>query len=160
MEQTGRLQVDRLVVENFRSIKYCDVSLQSLTFLVGRNGSGKSSFLDALQFVSSAVNKGFAAALADRNGLSTVLYRPGAFPAQIKFKLWFSDSSGRTGFFEIHVRAASWSDCSVIFERCQVSGDNGGGAEYQAEDGSVSGTIKALPPPPRGTALFIRRKWI
>jgi predicted ATPase len=50
MEQTGRLQVDRLVVENFRSIKHCDVSLPNLTFLVGRNGSGKSTFLSNRNF--------------------------------------------------------------------------------------------------------------
>ncbi len=45
----------RVVLENYKSIAACDVSLAPLTFLVGPNGSGKSNFLDALQFIADAM---------------------------------------------------------------------------------------------------------
>lgn len=45
----------RVVLENFKSIEFCDVHLQPLTFLVGKNGSGKSNFLLALRFLQRAM---------------------------------------------------------------------------------------------------------
>lgn len=49
--------ITRVVLKNYKSIAACDVQLQSLMFLVGRNGSGKSNFLDALRFVADALNR-------------------------------------------------------------------------------------------------------
>lgn len=43
--------LSRVRVSNYRSIGKCDVTLGPLSILVGRNGSGKSNFLDALRFV-------------------------------------------------------------------------------------------------------------
>ena len=40
--------ITRVILKNYKSIAACDVQLQPLTFLVGRNGAGKSNFLDAL----------------------------------------------------------------------------------------------------------------
>ena len=48
--------ITRVILKNYKSIAACDVQLQPLTFLVGRNGSGKSNFLDALRFVTDALN--------------------------------------------------------------------------------------------------------
>ena len=42
--------ISRVRIENYKSIARCDVRLGPLTFLVGRNGAGKSNFLDALRF--------------------------------------------------------------------------------------------------------------
>jgi predicted ATPase len=36
----------RVRIRNFKSIKFCDVTLEPLTVLVGRNGSGKSNFVE------------------------------------------------------------------------------------------------------------------
>lgn len=40
--------VRRVRIRNYKSVGKCDVELHPLTLLVGRNGSGKSNFLDAL----------------------------------------------------------------------------------------------------------------
>ena len=40
----------RVRIRNYKSLVNCDVELGALTVLVGRNGSGKSNFLDALRF--------------------------------------------------------------------------------------------------------------
>jgi len=41
----------RVQIRGYKSIAFCDVTLEPLTILVGRNGSGKSNFLDALGFL-------------------------------------------------------------------------------------------------------------
>ena len=63
----------RVVIQNFKSIAACDVTLGDLTCLVGPNGSGKSNFLDALEFVSDALNTNLAHAIRVRGGLASIL---------------------------------------------------------------------------------------
>ncbi|MBX9681673.1 MAG: AAA family ATPase [Gemmataceae bacterium] len=41
----------RVRVRNFKSIEYCDVELQPLTIILGKNGAGKSNFLAAIEFL-------------------------------------------------------------------------------------------------------------
>ena len=62
--------VTRVILRNYKSIGYCDVSLGQLTYLVGANGSGKSNFLDALHLVRDALSGSLDNALNERGGLS------------------------------------------------------------------------------------------
>jgi predicted ATPase len=64
----SRPQITRVVLENYKSIAFCDVKLGPLAILVGPNGAGKSNFLDALRFLSEAVNGFVENALHDRGG--------------------------------------------------------------------------------------------
>src|SRR4051812_43782798 len=45
----------RVRIRGYKSIAFCDVTLEPLTVLVGRNASGKSNFLDALAFLRDAL---------------------------------------------------------------------------------------------------------
>ena len=47
--------IRRVVIHNYKSIEKCDVNLGKFNVFVGRNGSGKSNFLDALQFVADCL---------------------------------------------------------------------------------------------------------
>jgi predicted ATPase len=40
-----------LSLRNFKSFAEAEVHFENLTFIVGRNGAGKSNLLDALQFL-------------------------------------------------------------------------------------------------------------
>jgi predicted ATPase len=44
----------RLILNNFRSIASASIDFSQFTFLVGRNGSGKSNIADALAFLAEA----------------------------------------------------------------------------------------------------------
>jgi len=55
--------IARVQLRNYKSIAQCDVRLGRLVFLVGRNGSGKSSSLDALRFVADALRSSLDHAL-------------------------------------------------------------------------------------------------
>src|SRR6266571_1447911 len=72
----GRVQIDRFAVENFRSIRECDVELAPLTFFIGTNASGKTNFVDAILFVASALRGSLQKAIADRGGIHSILRHP------------------------------------------------------------------------------------
>ncbi len=67
--------IRRVKIRNYKSIASCDVELGAFTLLVGRNGSGKSNFLDALAFVSDALQTSLRRAVNIRNGIGSVKNR-------------------------------------------------------------------------------------
>lgn len=71
----SRTMITRVRVENFRSIRSCDVRLGPLTVLVGPNASGKSNFMDSIHFLRDALDWGVEPALWERGGLDEVLHR-------------------------------------------------------------------------------------
>ena len=67
--------ITRVQVKNFRNLADIDVQLGPLTVLVGRNGTGKSTFLDALRFVRDALRLGLDTAISQRDGVSAIRRR-------------------------------------------------------------------------------------
>src|SRR3989440_12533479 len=55
--------VRRVRIRGYKSIAFCDVTLEPLTVLVGRNAAGKSNFLDALAFLRDVMKVGVAEAV-------------------------------------------------------------------------------------------------
>ena len=62
----------RVQIRGYKSIAFCDVTLEPLTLLVGRNGSGKSNFLDALGFLKDVVSTRLSEAVHNRNGWNSI----------------------------------------------------------------------------------------
>lgn len=85
----------RVILRNYKSIANCDVSLWALTFLVGRNGAGKSSFLDALHFVRDGLSESLDIALRNRGGVGEVRRRSGGHPTHFLIRLDFDLPSGQ-----------------------------------------------------------------
>jgi predicted ATPase len=65
----------RVRIHGYRSIAFCDVTLEPLTVLVGRNGSGKSNFLDALAFLRDVVVAGPTDAVMRHGGWRSLYCR-------------------------------------------------------------------------------------
>ncbi|MGH3569492.1 MAG: AAA family ATPase [Pseudonocardia sp.] len=82
----------RLRVQNFRSLRHVDLTLQPLNVLVGPNGAGKSNLLDVITFLGDSVREDLAPALAKRGGYDRVRFRG-------------VDSNGRE-WVEIEIEAA------------------------------------------------------
>src|SRR6516165_9757472 len=59
----------RVRIRGYKSIAFCDVTLEPLTILVGRNASGKSNFLDALAFLRDTMVISVPEAVKRRGGL-------------------------------------------------------------------------------------------
>jgi predicted ATPase len=69
--------IERVALMNYKSIARCDVSLRPLTVIVGRNGSGKSNFVDSLHFVADALTTSLEYAIRKRGGIKSVIHRRG-----------------------------------------------------------------------------------
>ncbi|MDQ3330042.1 MAG: AAA family ATPase [Planctomycetota bacterium] len=65
----------RVRLRNYKSIGECDVELGRFTILVGRNGSGKSNFLEALQFLSHSLETSLSYAVANAGGFASLMNR-------------------------------------------------------------------------------------
>lgn len=70
----------RVRIRGYKSIAFCDVTLEPLTILVGRNASGKSNFLDALGFLRDLMEMPATKAVNERRGWRTVHSRLIAAP--------------------------------------------------------------------------------
>ena len=76
----------RVRIKGYKSIAFCDVALQPLTILVGRNGAGKSNFLDALAFLRDVMETNVVEAVKRRGGWPSVVCRT-AKSSQIEFEI-------------------------------------------------------------------------
>lgn len=68
------MQFSRVRLENWRNFSQVNVDLQTRTFLVGANASGKSNFLDVFRFLRDLVTPGggFQEAIIKRGGVSSI----------------------------------------------------------------------------------------
>ena len=70
-------RIEEIRIQNFRAFENARLTLSDLTFLVGRNGAGKSSLLDAIEFLRETLADNLPNALDRRNGFLGV-FRKGA----------------------------------------------------------------------------------
>ena len=110
--------ITRVVLKNYKSIAACDVQLQPLTFLVGRNGAGKSNFLDALRFVADALDSSLEHAIRDRGGINDVRRRSRGHPNHFSIRLEFSLPNGSTGHYAFRIGTRSPGGYEVQTEEC------------------------------------------
>jgi predicted ATPase len=71
--ESAPARVEEIRLQNFRAFENARLKIDDLTMLVGRNGAGKSSLLDAVDFIREAVTDSLPNALDRRDGLEGVL---------------------------------------------------------------------------------------
>ncbi len=142
--------VRRVRIRNYKSIGYCDVELKRMTILVGRNGSGKSNFLDALRFVVDGLQTSLDHAIKARGGIDEVRRRSTGHPRNFSIDLeinldqfvasyGFELAGRRDGGFVVkreHLKVVSAS-CENI-ANYEVKND--------AKSSDVSASIEKMPP--------------
>ncbi|MBC8432680.1 MAG: AAA family ATPase [Desulfobacterales bacterium] len=72
MTESLRVTVEEIRLQRFRAFENARLVLSDLTFLVGRNGAGKSSLLDAVDLLRESVSDSLENALDRRGGLQKV----------------------------------------------------------------------------------------
>ncbi|OPY73254.1 MAG: recombination protein F [Syntrophorhabdus sp. PtaU1.Bin002] len=72
MTDSLRVIIEGLRLKNFRGFENVSLMMSDLTFLIGRNGAGKSSLLDAMDLLREAVSDSLENALDRRGGLQKV----------------------------------------------------------------------------------------
>ena len=128
---------------NFRSIASCSVRLGSLNILVGRNGTGKSNFLDALAFLRDSLRSSLDHAVRYRGGITAVRRRSGKRPAHFGIEVRFRLLSGSNGKYGFRIKAVEGGRYAVQREECRIDRPR---SSFVVEDGVASGTPQVLPP--------------
>lgn len=116
----GSVLLTRVLLKNYKSIAACSVPLQSLVFLVGQNGSGKSNFLDALRFVSESLHSSLDHALRQRSGIAEVRRRSGGHPNHFAIRLDFHLPTGEMGNYSFQIGARESGGFEVQTEECKL----------------------------------------
>jgi predicted ATPase len=148
----------RVLLENYKSIARCDVSLSPLTFLVGPNGSGKSNFLDALRFVTDALRTALDHAIRDRGGIREVLHRSSASPSDhFGVRLEFSLLTGQRGFYSFQIGALREAGYEVQREECLITTPETQepDAHYRVEHGEVVSASAPVAPAASTDRLYL-----
>jgi predicted ATPase len=92
-----------LILKRFRSIPAETVQFANPTFLVGRNGSGKSNFCDALHFLAEAMSSSLQSVVERRGGILVVRNRtPGKdFPRNVGLAVLLGRFACRGSFWNV-----------------------------------------------------------
>lgn len=114
--------IRRVVLRNYKSIGHCDVRLLPLTYLVGRNGAGKSNFLDALHFVRDALAGSLDSAINERGGLNEVRRRSSGHPTHFGIRLEFRLKCGGEGWYAFDIGSMASGGYEVQHEECVIDG--------------------------------------
>lgn len=115
-----RSLITRVVLENYKSIAFCDVKLGPLSILVGPNGAGKSNFLNALHFLSEAVQGNVATVVRSRGGFAAMLKRGSA--NHLGMRIEFTTSAGAHGYYSVRLERDLADDFVIQAEKCVLNG--------------------------------------
>ena len=139
---TASVFLTRVVLRNYKSIANCDVRLTPLTYLVGKNGAGKSNFLDALHLVHDALTGSLDNALSKRGGLPEVRRHSSGHPNHFGIRLEFRLRDGRSGYYAFNVGSLSGGGYEVQTEECVLDGI-GKGPFFQLAHGQLKKSSEA-----------------
>ena len=125
--------ISRVVINNYKSIAHCDVRLGALQFLVGRNGAGKSNFLDALAFVRDVLEfNNLESAAGD---VKIFHKREWEVQSNLGMEIEFNLPNGANGVFAFRL-ARRELEPVVVEESCWIQQD-GETKKYKTQDGEL-----------------------
>ena len=106
--RTPRMRLKRLSIQGFKAVKASGyVDLEPLTLFIGRNGSGKSSLVEALQWMQDAYFDGLLKATDSRFRAFSYLLNKRS--RDIKLHLEF-EATPKPVFYDLGVRRAVAGD--------------------------------------------------
>lgn len=138
--------LQRVRLRNYKSIGGCDVSLRPLTILVGRNGSGKSNFLNALRFVTDGLQTSLEFAIQSRGGIDEVRRRSTGHPRNFAIELEFSIHGGKIASYGFEIAARKQGAFAVKAEHLQVPAEGGAAYFQREEDRVITSNVSPMPP--------------
>lgn len=66
--------IERIYIENYKSIKKLDINLNMINILIGANGAGKSNFISFFRFLNSITNKKMQTHILEEAGSEYILH--------------------------------------------------------------------------------------
>lgn len=135
-------------IRNFKSIGKTDVCLGRLTVLVGRNGSGKSNFLDALRFVADGLQTSLDHAIKSRGGIDAVRRRSTGRPHNFAISLELQLPGRQSAHYGFEVTARQKGGFSIRRESLRLLSHSGAVlGSYEVANGKVKeSSLETMPP--------------
>jgi predicted ATPase len=90
--------INRIVIDNFKSIRHLDLELKPLNVLIGANGSGKSNLIGFLEMVREIFAERLQAFVAENGGANELMYFGLKHSEQLSGSIYFGDSYLRYSF--------------------------------------------------------------
>ncbi len=154
---TEPVTITRVAALNYKSVAACDVPLGPLAVVVGRNGAGKSNFLDVLRFTADALHLSLDRALRERGGFGEVCHRAAGAVEHFGIRLEFRLTEAR-GWYAFAVGGRADGSYVVRREECRVSSEgNEVEAFFQVENGRCVATSLTYPPVTDNGLLYLVR---
>ena len=148
--------LQRVRIKNYRSIGTCDVPLRRLTLLVGRNGAGKSNFLDAIRFVADGLVTSLDHAIKSRGGMAAVRRNGEGHPPNFGIELQLNLAGDRTATYGFELAARAGGAFNVRRESLVVRATSGRLLnDFNVVDGKVKRTTELTLPPMVRDRLFL-----
>jgi len=163
---TKGFRLTTVALTNFKSIAQCTVPLQKLTILVGANGSGKSNFIDSIDFVNEALYDSIEYAVRERGGIAQLIRQtPGADPylaetpplsdiPYFEIRLSFMLGSGVPGSYQIRVGQRGM-EFDILSEECVINGAGTSSPSYFTREGAEVKSSAELWTDPKDDRLYL-----
>ncbi len=146
----------RLRVRNYKSIALADVQLRALTILVGRNGSGKSNFLDALHLMSDGLQDSLSLAVTKRGGINEIRRRGIGEQDKISFRLEIAFPDRSLAIYVLEISSDPWAGGGIRREDLAILSESGSTlAYYEVRDGEVIRSSFENMPPASSDRLYL-----
>jgi predicted ATPase len=146
----------RVSVHNYKSIDACSVELGAVTILVGRNGSGKSNFLDALRLVADALQTSLDHAIKSRGGIDAVRRRSTGHPRNFAIRLEMNLDEWDTATYGFEVGSRPEGGFFVKQEELLIVAPNNRTiAHYLVREGRIAEASKENMPPAADDRLYL-----
>ncbi len=129
--------IKQVRIKNYRSLGDVEVELGPLTVLVGPNASGKSNFIDALKFISDALNSRLEAAVVNRRGFSQLSrYRARVLRIELLMEVRYIRAEPTPAEYAVELESSGDADAGFRIRRevCKI-GTEGDLAEYETYRG-------------------------
>jgi predicted ATPase len=137
----------RVQIRNYRSIGHCAVELAPLTLLVGRNGAGKSNFLDALSFIADSLQGTLDHAIKVRGGVDSVRRRSTGHPRNFAIEVEMQTATKGQMYFGFEIAARSPSGFVVKREDLAIWGRDTASVSYSRRENQIKAHgVGATPP--------------
>lgn len=145
-DKTLRPFARRVKIRNYKSIGHCHVELRPLTVLVGRNGSGKSNFLDALHFITDSLQTSLDHAIKARGGIDDVRRRSTGHPRNFAVEVEFAMPDLQVGTYGFEIASRGKGGFAVKWERLRVARGARLVAHFKREGTVVDSSVPNPPP--------------
>ena len=67
--------IERIQIQNYKSIQYADIKLGNLNVLIGSNGVGKSNFISLFELINALLHQRLGSYVLERGGFERFLYQ-------------------------------------------------------------------------------------